>query len=269
MEEEYVDHSYLFETDILFDSKMDLVNWTRKRAKILNTYLIITRNLSKRRFNHRTYVILGCERREGRKKKVRLDEDKEDEEEDAPVKYRGSYEMKKCNCIFQLKGEKSYLSKRRFNRRPYVILGCECREGRKRKHNHKIGVYPHTHTQAARVTDGQLNLTGKFSRCQVAPRNIMASLLEKNPDWAVSYVRLTCFVVWLNYLRLIKQTIYNVRTKIKNKRMEGRNTIEEVFHQYNQRGYRCYWRNCEENNILRDIVIAHPVSILMMRTRLS
>ncbi|KAI5652711.1 hypothetical protein M9H77_29898 [Catharanthus roseus] len=55
-------------------------------------------------------------------------------------------------------------------------------------------------------------------RCQVAPRNIMASLLEKNPDCAVS-----------------KQTIYNVRAKMKKKRMEERNTVEEVFHLCNQR----------------------------------
>ncbi|KAI5662275.1 hypothetical protein M9H77_21598 [Catharanthus roseus] len=62
----------------------------------------------------------------------------------------------------------------------------------------------------------------------------MASLLEKNPDCAV--------------------------------RIEGRNTVEEVLHQCNQRGYRCYWRNCEENNILSDIVVVHSVSILIMRT---
>ncbi|KAI5673798.1 hypothetical protein M9H77_14162 [Catharanthus roseus] len=53
---------------------------------------------------------------------------------------------------------------------------------------------------------------------------------------------------------------------MKKKRIEGRNTVEEVFHQCNQRGYRCYWRNCKENNILTYIVIVHPVSILMMRS---
>ncbi|KAI5671301.1 hypothetical protein M9H77_11665 [Catharanthus roseus] len=81
MEEEYVDHSYLFETDILFDSKIDLVNWTRKIAKTI-WYI------SKRRFDRRPYVTLGCEREEGRKKKARLEDDDEDEEEEAPVKRR-------------------------------------------------------------------------------------------------------------------------------------------------------------------------------------
>ncbi|KAI5676111.1 hypothetical protein M9H77_07061 [Catharanthus roseus] len=79
-------------------------------------------------------------------------------------------------------------------------------------HNYKIGVYLHICTQAARSTDDQLKLTEEFSRCQVAPRNIMASLLEKNLDCAVS-----------------KQIIYNAQTKMKKKRMEGRNTVEEFM----------------------------------------
>ncbi|KAI5664175.1 hypothetical protein M9H77_23498 [Catharanthus roseus] len=107
MEEEYVEHNYLFETDVLFDSKMNLVNWARKRANILNTYLIIIRYLSKRRFDHQPYVTLGCERSEGRKKKARLDNDDEDEEEEVPVKHRGPYGTNKGNSPFQLKGDKS------------------------------------------------------------------------------------------------------------------------------------------------------------------
>ncbi|KAI5667665.1 hypothetical protein M9H77_17518 [Catharanthus roseus] len=120
-EEEYMDHSYLYETDILFDSKLDLVNWARKRALTVNTYLITTRYLSKRRFDHRPYVTCGYERGERRKKKVRLDDDDEDEEEEVPIKRR---------------------------------------DGR---HNRKIGVYPHTHAQAARLSDDQLKLIEEFT----------------------------------------------------------------------------------------------------------
>ncbi|KAI5677931.1 hypothetical protein M9H77_08881 [Catharanthus roseus] len=46
------------------------------------------------------------------------------------------------------------------------------------------------------------------------------------------------------------------------KRMEGRNTVE-VLHQCNQRGYRCYYKNYEENNILCDIV---PFVLIMDTT---
>ncbi|KAI5681833.1 hypothetical protein M9H77_03061 [Catharanthus roseus] len=117
----------------------------------------------------------------GEKKKVRLDDDDEDEEEEVPVKYRG---------------EKSTIED---NWKLYVD----------ERHNYKIDVYSQVHAQAARLTDDQLKLTEEFSRCQAAPQNFMASLLEKNPDCAVD----------------IKQTIYNAPVKMKKKRMEGRNMV--------------------------------------------
>ncbi|KAI5673757.1 hypothetical protein M9H77_14121 [Catharanthus roseus] len=101
------------------------------------------------------------------------------------------------------------MSKRRFDRRPYVILGCERGERRKKKARlDDDDEDEEEELPAARLTDDHLKITEEFSRCQVAPQNIMASLLEKNPDCAVS-----------------KQTIYNVRVKMKKKRMQGRNTI--------------------------------------------
>ncbi|KAI5682917.1 hypothetical protein M9H77_04145 [Catharanthus roseus] len=106
--------------------------------------------------------------------------------------------MKKCDCIFQLKGEKLAIED---NWKLYAKDG---------RHNHKISAYPYAHAQATRLTDDQLKLTEEFIRCQIAPQNIMASLLEKNPDCAIS-----------------KQTIYNARARMKKKRMEEHNTVEE------------------------------------------
>ncbi|KAI5681046.1 hypothetical protein M9H77_02273 [Catharanthus roseus] len=126
------------------------------------------------RFDRQQYVTIGCERGGGKEKKVRLDDDDEDEKE-VPVKRKGPYGTKKCNCPFQLKEEKLAIED---NWKLYV---------KDRRHNHKIGVYPHGHAQAA--------------RCQVAPRNIMVILLEKNLDCAVS-----------------KQIIYNTGAKMKKKR---------------------------------------------------
>ncbi|KAI5680611.1 hypothetical protein M9H77_01838 [Catharanthus roseus] len=113
-----------------------------------------------------------------KKKKVRLDDDNKDEEEEVPVKHKGEKLITEDNWKLYVK------------------------DGR---HNHKMGVYPHACAQAARLTDDQLKLTEEFSRCQVAPRSTMTSLLEKNPDCIVS-----------------KQTTYNARAKMKKKRMEGR-----------------------------------------------
>ncbi|KAI5671920.1 hypothetical protein M9H77_12284 [Catharanthus roseus] len=61
--------------------------------------------------------------------------------------------------------------------------------------------------------------------------------------------------------------IYNVIAKIKRNRMQGRNTIEEVLCLSAERDYTVFYRNGEESNVLSDIVVAHPTSIAMIRTR--
>ncbi|KAI5676480.1 hypothetical protein M9H77_07430 [Catharanthus roseus] len=71
------------EKEYIFDSKTDLVNWASKRAKTVNTYLIIIRYMSKRRFGSSS----------GKKKKANLDDDDEDEEEELPVKHKGPHNM--------------------------------------------------------------------------------------------------------------------------------------------------------------------------------
>ncbi|KAI5666570.1 hypothetical protein M9H77_16423 [Catharanthus roseus] len=48
--------------------------------------------------------------------------------------------------------------------------------------------------------------------------------------------------------------------------MQGRNTVEEVLCLSAKRGYTVFYRNCEDSNVLSDIVVAHPTSIKMMRT---
>ncbi|KAI5653244.1 hypothetical protein M9H77_30431 [Catharanthus roseus] len=61
------------------------------------------------------------------------------------------------------------------------------------------------------------------------------------------------------------QKIYNVVAKIKKNRMQGRNTVEEVLYLSAQRGYTVFYRNAEDS-VLRNIVVAHPTSIVMIRT---
>ncbi|KAI5654367.1 hypothetical protein M9H77_31554 [Catharanthus roseus] len=62
------------------------------------------------------------------------------------------------------------------------------------------------------------------------------------------------------------EKIYNVVAKIKRDRMQERNTIEEVLRLSAERGYIVFYRNGEDNNVLSDIVVAHPTSIAMIRT---
>ncbi|KAI5652717.1 hypothetical protein M9H77_29904 [Catharanthus roseus] len=60
--------------------------------------------------------------------------------------------------------------------------------------------------------------------------------------------------------------VYNVIAKIKRNRIQGRNTIEKVLRLSAERGYTVFYRNSEDNNVLSDIVVAHPTSIAMIRT---
>ncbi|KAI5672004.1 hypothetical protein M9H77_12368 [Catharanthus roseus] len=60
--------------------------------------------------------------------------------------------------------------------------------------------------------------------------------------------------------------IYNVVAKIKKNMMQGQNMVEKVLCLCAQQGYTVFYRNCNDNNVLSDIVVAHPTSIQMMRT---
>ncbi|KAI5666694.1 hypothetical protein M9H77_16547 [Catharanthus roseus] len=137
---------------------------------------------------------------------------------------RGPYGTKKCGCPFKLKSKQIATSD---NWQLFVYDG---------RHNHKIGVYNHSHPQAARFTEKLLKQTQQFRKSHVPPH--MFYLLK----------------------------IYNVVAKIKKNKMQGRNTMEEVLCLSAKRGYTIFYRNCDESNVLSDIVIAYPTSIAMIRT---
>ncbi|KAI5669167.1 hypothetical protein M9H77_19020 [Catharanthus roseus] len=117
------------------------------------------------------------------------------------------------------------------------------------KHNHKVAVYNHGHSQAAKLTEEQLQQIEQFSKSHVSPRNILRFFREQDVSCTVS-----------------SQKIYDVVAKIKRNQMQGRNTVEEVLRLSAQRNYTVFHRNREESNVLSDIVVAHPTSIAMIRT---
>ncbi|KAI5649548.1 hypothetical protein M9H77_35553 [Catharanthus roseus] len=114
------------------------------------------------------------------------------------------------------------------------------------RHNHKIAVYSHGHAQSARLTEEQLQQTEQFMKSHVPPRNIVR-FFSRTRRW-------------------FSQKIYNVVAKIKRNRMQGRNMVEEVLRLSAETGYTVFYRNGEDNNVLSDIVVAHLISIAMIRT---
>ncbi|KAI5673424.1 hypothetical protein M9H77_13788 [Catharanthus roseus] len=117
------------------------------------------------------------------------------------------------------------------------------------RHNHAIDLYSHGHAQAAKLTEEQLIQTEQFRKSHVPPRNILRFFREPNLGCAISV-----------------QKIYNIVAKIKKNRMQGRNTVEEVLCLSAQQGHTVFYRNCDDSNVLTNIVVAHPRSIQMMRT---
>ncbi|KAI5674113.1 hypothetical protein M9H77_14477 [Catharanthus roseus] len=95
----------------------------------------------------------------------------------------------------------------------------------------------------------QLIQTEQFKKSYVPPRNILRFFREQNVGSAVS-----------------GQKIYNAIAKIKRNMMQGRNTVEEVLCLSAQQDYTVFYRNCDDINVLSDIVVAHLTSIQMMRT---
>ncbi|KAI5653970.1 hypothetical protein M9H77_31157 [Catharanthus roseus] len=83
---------------------------------------------------------------------------------------------------------------------------------------------------------------------------------------ANTYLIITLFLKSRTSNRRPAQKIYNVVTKIKKNRMKEWNTMEEVLCLSAQRGYRVFYRNVEDSNVLSDIVVAHSTSIAMIRT---
>ncbi|KAI5656921.1 hypothetical protein M9H77_25714 [Catharanthus roseus] len=180
----------------------------------VNTYLIVTQYLSSKTSNRRPYKPVV-----------------DDEEEEVQVKRQGPYGTKKCGCPFKLKGKQMAMCEN------WQVFVYDVR------HNHTIGVYTHSHTQAAKLTEEQLIQIEHFRKSHVPP-----------------------VIFYYFFGNKIAQKIYNIVTKIKKNKIQGRNTVEEVLYLSAKRDYTVFDRNCEDSNVLSDIVIAHPISIEMLRT---
>ncbi|KAI5656405.1 hypothetical protein M9H77_25198 [Catharanthus roseus] len=131
-----------------------------------NRYLIINRYMKLRTSDRRTYVTLACERGGALRKytKPRVD----DEEEEVPIKKWGSYGTKKCGCPFKLKGEQIATSE---NWQLFVHDG---------RHNNKMAVYNHGHTQAARLQRSmhrKYTVIAKIKKNRMKGRNKMEEIL--------------------------------------------------------------------------------------------
>ncbi|KAI5654573.1 hypothetical protein M9H77_31760 [Catharanthus roseus] len=142
-----------------------------------NTYLIINRYQRSNTADRRSYVTLACERGGAVKKTPKPIVDPEEEE--VPIKMRGPYGTKKCDCPFKLKGEQMATSDN-WQLLFFFFRGLEPAGTPKwfrhlqlfihdERHTHKIGVYNH------------------IRKSYVPPRNILQFFREQNVGYAVRY----------------------------------------------------------------------------------
>ncbi|KAI5668488.1 hypothetical protein M9H77_18341 [Catharanthus roseus] len=138
-----------------------------------------------------------------------------------------------------------YQRSRTVDRRPYITLACE-RGGAVKKYTKLI-------VDLRSNNCNRLSSSGK-----VMCRRVISYDFFENKTLVVHLEEFfdVCSA----------QKIYNVVAKIKENQMQGRNKVEEVLYLSGQRGYTVFYRNCEESNILSDIVVIHPTSIAMIRT---
>ncbi|KAI5653564.1 hypothetical protein M9H77_30751 [Catharanthus roseus] len=141
--EEYIDLGHLFTTDRIFSLQDELVEWAKQIAMNAKTFLIITRYQRARTFDRRLYVTLACERGGSvRKYKKPL---VDDEEEEIPKKSVDRMRRKNQMATSE-------------NWQLFVHNG---------RHNHKIAVYSHSHAQATRLTEEQLQQIEQFRKSHI------------------------------------------------------------------------------------------------------
>ncbi|KAI5648021.1 hypothetical protein M9H77_34026 [Catharanthus roseus] len=201
--EDFIEENIDLEVKKFFLKKI-LPQYTAQLAKISQEFgpvgqktvqeFFMTHYNSKILIDHRLYVTIGCELGEKRKTKVY-----ELTDDEIPVKMRDFNGTKKCNCHFLLKGEQTVS-------RQFWKLTVQ-----DRRHNHKIGVHPHGHAQAAQLTNDELNM----------PKNILDSLCRKHTDCAVRYN--------MPLLEAIGMTLTDKLTKLKDKWHKRPDFIEYLF----------------------------------------
>ncbi|KAI5683227.1 hypothetical protein M9H77_04455 [Catharanthus roseus] len=95
----------------------------------------------------------------------------------------------------------------------------------------------------------------KFGKSHMTARNMLRFFREQNLDCTVRYVA-------LHLLEIIQHPCQD-----EEENDAGRNTVEEVLCLSAQQGYIVFYRNSDGSNLLSDIVVVHPISIQMIRTR--
>ncbi|XP_022032371.1 uncharacterized protein LOC110933458 [Helianthus annuus] len=175
----------------VFGSCEELINWVQKLAYSIGV-VVIKRRSNKRSCGFMYRVVLQCDR--GGEYKVK-----------DSSKVTGT---KKTNCPFELEGTYS-------DDYDCWTLKVTCDQ-----HNHQPVLFMEGHPYAKRLSEDEFNLVAELTRMNVAPRDILAILKERNLS-NVSTLR----------------TIYNACNKIRMVDQVGKSPMQVLLSLLHSNGY--------------------------------
>ncbi|KAI3508717.1 hypothetical protein L1887_23730 [Cichorium endivia] len=203
----------IFSTNQIFKSREELMEWAKNTARSIG-YVIITKR-TKTYVNGFVYkVILMCDRGGEYKSKD-------------TSRSSGS---KKNNCKFELDGKYS----KQYDQWTLRVI-CD-------EHNHPPAEYLEGHPFARRLSDDEARLVEDLTRKNVAPRDILAILKERNE----------------NNVSTIK-TIYNAQHKIRMAEQAGRTPMQVLMSLLHANNY-VYEFTTGDSNELENLFFVHPKS---------
>ncbi|XP_074281819.1 protein FAR1-RELATED SEQUENCE 5-like [Silene latifolia] len=161
----------------------------------------------------------------------------------------GVYRSKSKNPLESLKKETST----RLINCPFKIQGKRKSDGLWTldlidiSHNHDPSKDMAGHPSCRRLTKSETSEVERLSIAGIQPRNILSSLRLKNPN-----------------IQAVSRTLYNVKTKIRNEKLDGRSMIQALFEEFGRSKF-LYNYKSDEKGHLTHVFLAHPKSVMLSK----
>ncbi|KAL3615935.1 hypothetical protein CASFOL_040229 [Castilleja foliolosa] len=189
--DEFIMSTPEFFTNQMFGSREELINWVKNMAYSIGV-VVITKRSNKDPSGFVYKVVLMCDR--GGKYKIK-----------DSSRVSGT---KKIDCPFELEG--NYSSE--YNSWTLTV-NCE-------EHNHQPVLYMEGHPYAKRLSENEFNLVAELTRMNVAPRDILSILKDRN----------------LTNMSTIRN-IYNARNKIRMIEQSSNSPMQVLMSLLHSNGY--------------------------------
>ncbi|KAJ4716771.1 FAR1-related sequence [Melia azedarach] len=225
--EDAVDFTSAFTTDMVFNSREELVEWIRDTGK-RNGLVIVIKKSDVGGDGRRPRISFACERSGAYRRKYA---------EGQTPKRPKTTGTKKCGCPFLLKGHKldtddDWMLK--------VICGV---------HNHPVTQHVEGHSYAGRLTEQEANILVDLSRSNISPKEILLTLKQRD----------------MHNVSTIK-AIYNARHKYKVGEQVGQLHMHQLMDKLMKHTY-IEWHRCnEEMDCIKDLFWAHPFAVGLLRS---